>query len=105
MHLRTAPGVRIKRRVGSNTFLKVFLSTKQVETNECEASESNNMVTRVEFTRNSPYMTSGAACTSSTFTWFTWPCPKFGALVLCGPEFYGAMRLTPKVVVLLLAIG
>ena len=105
MHLRTAPGVRIKRGVGSNIVLKLFLNTKQAETNECEVSESNNTVAEVEFTRNSSYMTSGAACTSSTFTWFTWPCPKFGALVLCGLEFYGAMRLTPKAVVLLLAIG
>ena len=59
--MRIAPRVRIKRGVGSNTILKLFLSTKQVETNGCDASESNNMVGRVEFTRNSPYMTLGAA--------------------------------------------
>ena len=76
MHLRMDPGVQIMRGVGSNTVLKLFLSTKQVETNECEAPESNNMVVDVEFARNSPYTTSGAACTSSAFTWFTWPCLK-----------------------------
>jgi hypothetical protein len=87
MHLRTALGVRIKRGVGSNTVLKLFLSIKQAETNECKAPESNNTVTRVEFTRNSLYTTLGAAYTSSMFMWFTWPCPKFRAFLLGGPEF------------------
>jgi hypothetical protein len=87
VHLRTALGVQIKREVGSNTDLKLFLSTKQGETNEYEAPESNNMVARVEFTRNSPYMTSGAAYTSSMFMWFTWPCLRFGAFLLGGPAF------------------
>ena len=50
-----ALGVQIKGGVGSNTVLKLFLSTKHVETNECEAPESNNTVADVEFTRNSPY--------------------------------------------------
>ena len=86
MHLRIALGVRINKGVGSNTVLKLFLNTKQAKTNECDASESNNMVARVEFTRNSPYTTLGAAFTSSTFMWFTWPCPKFGAFLLGGPE-------------------
>jgi hypothetical protein len=85
--LRTTPGVQIKREVGSNTVLKLFLSTKQGETNEYEALESNNTVARVEFTRNSLYMTSGAACTSSAFMWFTRPCPRFRAFLLGGPEF------------------
>jgi hypothetical protein len=71
--------------VGSDTVLKPFLSTKQAETNECDASESNNTVAKVEFTRNSPYMTSGATCTSSALTWFTWPCLKFEAFLLGGP--------------------
>jgi len=73
--------------VGSNTVLKLFLSTKQAETNECEAPESNNMVEEVEFTKNSTYTTSGAACTSSTFMWFTRPWPKFRAFLLGAPEF------------------
>jgi hypothetical protein len=67
--------------------LNLFLSIKQAETNECDALESNNAVARMEFTRNSSYMTSGAACTSSTLTWFTRPCPKFRAFLLGGPEF------------------
>ena len=85
--MRTALGVQINKGVGSNTVLKLFLNTKQAETNECDTPESNNMVARVEFTRNSPYMTSGAACTSSALTWFTQPYPKFGAFLLGGPEF------------------
>jgi hypothetical protein len=87
VHLSRAPGVQIKRAVGSNTVLKLFLSTKQEETNKCEALELNNMVARVEFTRNSPYMTSGVVCTSSALTWFTRPCTKFGAFLLGGLEF------------------
>ena len=85
--MRIDPGVRIKRGVGSNIVLKLFLSIKQAETNECEAPESNNTVAEVEFTKNSPYTTSGDACTSSVFTWFTRPCPKFGAFLLGGLEF------------------
>ena len=85
--MRIALGDRIKRGVGSNTVLKLFLSTKQAKLNECDALESNNMVARVEFTRNSPYTTLGAACTSSALMWFTRPCPKFGAFLLGGPEF------------------
>ena len=87
MHLRTAPGVRINKGVGSDIVLNLFLNTKQAETNKCDALESNNTVAIVEFTRNSPYMTSGAAYTSSALTWFTRPCPKFGAFLLGGPEF------------------
>ena len=91
------------RGVGSNTILKLFLSTKQAETNECKAPKSNNTIAKVEFTRNSPYTTSGVACTSFVFTWFTRPCPKFWAFLLGGPEFWGAGRPTPEAAVLLLA--
>ena len=87
MHLRIALGVQINKGVRRNTILKLFLSTKQAETNEYDAPESNNTVARVEFTRNSPYTTLGAACTSSTLTWFTQPCLKFGAFLLGGLEF------------------
>ena len=85
--MRIAPRVQINKGVGSNTVLKLFLSTKLAETDECDAPESNNTVARVEFTRNSSYTTLGAACTSSALTWFTWPCPKFGAFLQGGPEF------------------
>jgi hypothetical protein len=85
VHLRTAPGVQINKGVGSNTVLKLFLSIKQAEINECYALESNNTVARVEFSRNSLYTTSGAACTSSALTWFTRPCPKLRAFLLGGP--------------------
>jgi hypothetical protein len=40
------------RQVESNTILKLFLNTKQVETNECEVPKSNNTIAEVEFTRN-----------------------------------------------------
>ena len=103
VHLRTALGVQIKRGVGSNTILKLFLSKKQAETNECDVPESNNTVARVEFTRNSPYTTSGDACTSSALTWFTRPCPKFGVFLLGGLEFWGAERPVPEAAILLLA--
>ena len=104
VHLRTARGVQINKGVGSNTVLNLFLSIKQAETNECDPPESNNTVARVEFTRNSPYTTPGAACTSSALTWFTRPCPKFRSFLLGGLEFWGTERLVPEAVVFLLAI-
>ena len=91
MHLRIALGVRIKRGVGSNTVLKLFLNTKQAKTNKCDALESNNMVARVEFTRNSPYTTSGGAYT-------------FSAFLPGSPEFYGVERPVPEAAISLLAI-
>jgi len=79
--------VHIKRGVGSNTILISFLNAKQAETNECEAPKSNNTIAEAELTRNSPYTTSGVACTSSALTWLTRPCPKLWVFLLCCPEF------------------
>jgi hypothetical protein len=50
-----------------------FSEANLLEMHEWEAPESNNTVALIELTGNVPNTMSGAFCTSSKVTWFTFP--------------------------------